>query len=189
MGEFLSEYQKNELAKHIELTEKMWTEIRQNYFVLSVENIKSAEKWLFEVITISSVIMGFLSAMRSQNDILIKIAFFFFIITIFLGVVFHKKFVDKGKKELDERYQKYEKIMAEKIKIERTALLTNTQESYNLANDFLRGIADKEQIGKQNKLFNMDNIILIFFSSAMLLLFLSYIDFSKIFLWFYNWLY
>lgn len=135
MDDGLSNEQKEQLKEGVKKLEAGRIRLEQSNFILSLENFKSGRKLVIEVITISSVIIGFLSVTPSQNNIIkeecfLISAFSFFIVTIFLGILFNLLHIYEDRKSLDEKYPKMDKMLVEKVKMAKETLLINTQKSY-----------------------------------------------------------
>lgn len=187
MDDSLLNEQRQQLTEEVKRLEAGRIRLEQSNFILLLENFKSGKKLVVEVITISSVIIGFFSVTPSQNNIIkeecfLTGAFFFFIVTIFLGILFNLLFIYEDKKSLNEKYPKMDKMLVERVKMARESISINTQESYIVYDRFCKSRVNelkKEQKPFSFLSFKIDPLIIICmtFSAGMMLLILSCIDF------------
>lgn len=177
MSPKLSEEEFIKLFKEkIEKHEQTRDTVRRIGHEISIKSIENLRKWVFEVVTISSAILGVFIAVGSDSSMvkhkdMLSYAFFFFVSSIIYGFYKLKRDteidLDKGPKIINEICERQTRI----INAEKEFLLERTKEAYDKVQ---RTTAEELEKGKPKELkekisYDLDIIFCMFLAGLTLI--------------------
>ncbi|MFA5839969.1 MAG: hypothetical protein WC890_04860 [Candidatus Margulisiibacteriota bacterium] len=178
----------DELANHLitklATGESLRKEIRANILSTSLDAVNQLRRWIIEVITISSAILGTFLALSSQgnnivsNVIFVKIALYCVILLIGFGLLYIKNALLKDIRNMKKWYEEQDKILSKSIQLMELWLLKrddnllieidNNSKAFNIL---------RKQDENNNKPDYSFIIISVLFVSFLVLICLSMINF------------
>lgn len=171
------------LEQDIQANEEMRERLNEKYSGLIIKSIEQIRIWVYQVITISSAILGAFillggnsSFVRNRGHLLI--AFILLIIVIIYGISHLKRVIENDINGLTKQADLMDKTVKRVIDAKKQIVIEPTKESYDkLLNIQQEGIFNPPET--KAKLIYSYDIILLLFVLGLAFMLLSMIDFNE----------
>jgi hypothetical protein len=159
--------------------------IGEKYLDVAIKSIEQMRRWVFEVITISSAIMGVFVVIGSdkpfiKNSQLLPFSLLLLLAVIVYGIAHLKRSIEKDINELPKQAERLRNMQNEVIKAKTTFYNEKSQDNADKLHQIIKKSV-KELDGKSKQTPKKDysgDIIVLLFSAALILISFSMLDFN-----------